>query len=195
MEGPRQWRRYDVGVLEPRLIAPRYCSRPFPAYRYVPGRFPHPTAHAAGHSYVAPGEPHHRAEFFPPERWRESDDYLYGCDLYNHGYWWEAHEAWEGLWQLTDKGGVQGRFLQALIQVAACHLKLFEGKGAGVRSLLESSEGHMGFVLGQPGMERVFMGLDFAGWRESVRAYYAGRGDDFGLGHDAGTYPFVRLAI
>lgn len=167
--------------------------RPFPPYRYVPGRFPHPTAHASGHSYVAPGEPHPHATFVPAERWRESEDYLYGCDLYNHGYWWEAHEAWEGLWQLTDKGGVQGRFLQALIQVAACHMKLFEGKRDGVRSLLASSDRHMRFVLERQGMERAFMGMDFGGWCESVRQYYASRVGTAGTGHDAGTYPYVRL--
>ena len=34
-----------------------------------------------------------------PENWAKSHDHLYGC-LYNHAYWWEAREVWEGLWQL-----------------------------------------------------------------------------------------------
>jgi len=154
------------------LSAPRYCDRPFPPYRYVPGRFPHPTAHPAGHSFVAPGAPHPRATFHPPDEWRQSEEYLYGCDLYNHGYWWEAHEAWESLWQVCDKRGVQGRFLQALIQVSACHMKLYEGKLEGVRSLLASSRGHMDFVRSRLRPGEPFMGLDFAAWCEAVRAYY-----------------------
>ncbi len=159
----------------------------------MPGRFPHPTAHAAGHSFVAPGQPHHRAAFVPAERWRESEDYLYGCDLYNYGYWWEAHEAWEGLWQVTDKRGVQGRFLQCLIQVAACHMKLFEEKREGVRSLLASSDGHARFVVGELVATRVFMGLAFAEWRVAVAEYYSRRAAVAQSGHDASTYPYVQL--
>src|SRR4030095_3868699 len=83
--------------------APRYApQRPFPPYRFVPGLNPHPVSHPQGHSYRgrAREEPPPR---FAPERWRENVDFLHGCDLYNHAYWWEAHEAWEGLWHLTRK--------------------------------------------------------------------------------------------
>jgi hypothetical protein len=34
-----------------------------------------------------------------------SDVFLWGLDLFNHGYYWEAHEAWEGLWQVADRDG------------------------------------------------------------------------------------------
>jgi hypothetical protein len=34
-----------------------------------------------------------------------SDAFLWGLDLFNHGYYWEAHEAWEGLWQVADRDG------------------------------------------------------------------------------------------
>ena len=57
---------------------------------------PHPTQDERGHSYSRGEEA--PALYFPPESWRENADYLYGVDLYNHGYLWEAHEAWEGLW-------------------------------------------------------------------------------------------------
>ena len=30
---------------------PRYTRRPFPAYRFVPGKAPHPTCDPDGHSY------------------------------------------------------------------------------------------------------------------------------------------------
>jgi hypothetical protein len=175
------------------LSAPRYCDRPFPAYRYVPGRFPHPTAHPDGHSYIPPGRPHPKAAFYPPQQWRQSEEYLYGCDLYNHGYWWEAHEAWEGLWQVCDKQGVQGHYLQALIQVSACHMKLHEGKLDGVRSLRASSRGHMDFVLSRPRPGGRFMGLDVAAWWAAVESYYRPRDGSSPLAHDAATYPYVGL--
>ena len=114
------------------FVAPRYCDTPFPAYRFIPGRSPHPTADSRGHSYRVPGSPSPAVTLVSPSEWARSIDYLYGCDLYNHAYWWEAHEAWEGLWQLTDKAGIQGRFLQGLIQASACHLKRFVRQAKGL---------------------------------------------------------------
>jgi hypothetical protein len=176
------------------LRAPRYTDLPFPPYRFRPGRHPHPTAHPNGHSYEPPGAPHHAVAFVEPHQWRDSPEYLYGCDLYNHAYWWEAHEAWEGLWQLTNKTDVQGRFLQALIQVAACHLKLEIGKPEGVRSLRASCAEHARFVLARIG-ETPYMGLAFAAWRREVDAYYAQRcsAREVFLPHDPVTYPYIVL--
>ena len=82
-----------------------------------------------------------------PAEWAKSIDYLYGCDLYNHAYWWEAHEAWEGLWQLTDKTGIQGRFFQGLIQASACHLKRLVGHANGVERLGRTSLGYLRAVV------------------------------------------------
>ena len=53
--------------------------------------------------------------------WRQNEDYLYGVDLYNFAYWWEAHEAWEGLW--LEAEDTYRLFLQGLIQVSASLIK------------------------------------------------------------------------
>jgi len=175
------------------LAAPRYCDKPFPPYRYVPGRFPHPTAHPDGHSYIAPGHPHPRAEFYPPDQWRQSEEYLYGADLYNHGYWWEAHESWEALWQVCDKRSPQGHFLQTLIQVSACHMKLHENKLEGVRALLASSRTHADIVVAQLEPDEHFMGLDFSIWIIAVRTFYD---TTLGIGPKLGAiaaYPYITL--
>ena len=42
-------------------------------------------------------------------------------DLYNFAYWWEAHEAWEGLWHQAED--TYRLFLQGLIQVSASLIK------------------------------------------------------------------------
>ena len=42
-------------------------------------------------------------------------------DLYNFAYWWEAHEAWEGLWHKAED--TYRLFLQGLIQVSASLIK------------------------------------------------------------------------
>ena len=98
------------------MSLPRYTDRPFPTYRFVPGQSPHPRRDPQGHSY---GQPEPTPPLFTPEEWWDSEWYLYGIDLYNHGYWWECHEVFEGLWHAVGPDSPQGQFLQALIQVAA----------------------------------------------------------------------------
>ena len=44
---------------------------------------------------------------------------LYGIDLFNHGFYWEAHEAWEGLWIACARRGPTATYLQAFITAAA----------------------------------------------------------------------------
>ena len=175
-------------------MALRYCDIPFPSYRFIPGRNPHPTADPRGHSYQAPGSPSRSICWVSPADWAQSIDYLYGCDLYNHAYWWEAHEAWEGLWQLTDKGGIQGRFLKGLIQASACHLKRFLGQVNGVERLRRTSLSYLHAVVdrvdGKP-----YMGLDLVAFVSRLEAYHdtcAAR-KETGNRHDQPNYPYLLL--
>ncbi len=110
----------------------RDSRRPFPRYRHRPGSTPHPVRHPEGHLY---GMPEAVPEPFDPAGWSDCREYLYGADLYNHGYYWEAHEAWEGLWKTTGRTDEPGRFLQGLIQVAAAVLKRRVGCPAGMVKL------------------------------------------------------------
>lgn len=68
-----------------------------------------------------------------PAAWRDSVEYLYGVDLFNHGYYWEAHEAWESLWHAAGRTGVVANFLKGLIKLAAAGVKSREGNAQGVR--------------------------------------------------------------
>jgi hypothetical protein len=162
----------------------RYCAQPFPQYRYVPTLNPHPCAHPDGHSYEPPGHPKPAPPpLLPPEQWRACEAWLYGVDLYNHAYWWETHEIWEAIWQQSDKKGVQGRFIQGLIQIAAAHLKRHIGNEEGVQRLLERSRAHLDFA--QAVAPAVYMGVEIVGFRRSVESWFAG---------DAETiYPFITL--
>lgn len=171
----------------------RYTDLPWPAYRFIPGRHPHPHSYPDGHSSLPPGQSPPPVTYKSAEQWRESVDYLFACDLYNHGYWWEAHETWEGLWQLTDKSKVQGRFLQTLIQVAACHLKLHMGKLGGVDNLRQSSIRHSTYVIEKIGSE-VFMGLAFKDWYNQVDEYYNRALASAPPRHHDDLYPYVSLA-
>ncbi len=113
--------------LPPRLVP----DRPFPAYAYIPGRTPHPTRDPDGHSYGAVLE---SSEPPDPQEWRACRDYLYGIDLFNHGFYWEAHEAWEGLWVACGRRGPTATYLQALINLAAAGFKARWGNPRGMRA-------------------------------------------------------------
>lgn len=112
----------------------RYSARPFPPYRYLPGLHPHPTRHPAGHSYEASPKLNRHAPWSTDE-WRTLDDWLYGVDLFNWFYFWEAHEAWEGLWAATERESAGHTMLQGLIQIAAALLKAHMGVVLGARVL------------------------------------------------------------
>ncbi len=49
----------------------------------------------------------------------DSDEFAWGQDLFNHGYYWEAHEAWEGLRQIANRGSPLRAFLKGLILLSA----------------------------------------------------------------------------
>ena len=59
-----------------------------------------------------------------------SDAFLWGLDLFNHGYYWEAHESWEGLWQVADRDGPLRVLFKGLILLSAAGVKIRERKNA-----------------------------------------------------------------
>jgi hypothetical protein len=111
----------------PRLVP----DQPLPSYSYVPGRFPHPLSDPRGHSF---GTKPQRFEPPDPVQWHLCRPYLYGIDLFNHGYYWEAHEVWEGLWHACGRSGQAGRLLKGLIKLAAAGVKARQGIPQGVKN-------------------------------------------------------------
>lgn len=132
---------------------PRYSSRPFPAYRFIPGNNPHPRRNPQGHSFGCP-EPSPTP--CRPEDWFQSEDYRFGIDLYNFAYWWECHEVFEGFWHAVGRKTEQGLFFQALIQLAAANLKRHTRHLSAAENLLRTS--HRKFY----GLPPCYMGLDLA---------------------------------
>lgn len=148
----------------------RYApTRPFPPYTYLPGRDPHPTRDPRGHAYGH--EPEDAGAYFAPERWRENEDYLFGVDLYNHGYLWESHEAWEGLWHPAKHDAMQAEHLQGLIQCAAAALKIPMGQPRGLAKLAELGTGRLERVAREAAP--VFMGLDLQEFLGAFRVFAA----------------------
>jgi TDG/mug DNA glycosylase family protein len=111
----------------PRLLP----ERAFPSYAFVPGRFPHPVSDPRGHSF---GQQPGPTAPLDPERWQQCREYLWALDLFNAGYYWEAHEGWESLWHAAGRTGTTAAFLKGLIKLAAAGVKVREGKPQGVVS-------------------------------------------------------------
>ena len=116
-----------------------------PPYAYVPGHWPHPTRDPQGHSAGA------QASSAPSNldllEWEACENYQRGITLFNHGYYWEAHEAWEDIWRLNKKHATQAQFLQGLIKVAAAGIKIRQGHAKAARSLLTQSAKHFQKVM------------------------------------------------
>jgi predicted metal-dependent hydrolase len=140
----------------PRLVP----EEPLPPYSYVSGQFPHPVSDPAGHSHGKSLPP---AAAPDPLQWEQSRPFLLGVDLFNHGYYWEAHEAWESLWHACGRTGTTAEYLQALIKLAAAGVKVREGRPGGVRTHARRAAELLRRVAGQVGTgEGPYMGLDLA---------------------------------
>ena len=139
----------------------------FPPYAFLPGRDPHPVRDPRGHSYTEEDEP--TAVHIDAAHWRENPPYLYGVDLYNHGYLWEAHEAWESIWHPAKHDELHANFLQGLIQCAAACLKVAMDQPAGLAKLSDLGIGRLERVAAEVGPE--FMGVDLDSFTREMRVF------------------------
>jgi hypothetical protein len=115
--------------------APRYAPEiPFPPYSYVSGHWPHPLRDPAGHSF---GTIHAPASLPDQSEWQGCREYCYAVDLWNAGFYWEAHEHWEALWHAAGRTGATADFFKGLIKLAAAGVKVREGRTEGVLRHLE----------------------------------------------------------
>jgi len=145
-------------------------DRPLPPYSYVSRRFPHPTRDPDGHSY---GIPEPEVEVAVESRWPECEPYLWGIDLFNHGYYWEAHEQWEAVWHAAGRSGTRADFCKALIALAAAGVKAREGRSRGVRHHAGRARKLLDSVRTQTGDGDRFMGLSLEAlteWAEWLEA-------------------------
>jgi hypothetical protein len=102
----------------------RYSTRALPAYRFVPGKAPHPNRDPGGHSF---GDEAPVSRPWRIEDWREIEEYLWAVDLFNAEYWWESHEALEALWHAAGRTTAPARFVQSLVHLSAACLNRRRG--------------------------------------------------------------------
>ena len=110
----------------------RYTIEKFPIYRHLPGSTPHPFSDPKGHSYNV------KERIIVPltnDNWKNQTDYLFGVDLFNFGFWWEAHEMFENYWKISLEPNPIKKFLQGLIQICAALLKWLQNNLIGMIKL------------------------------------------------------------
>ena len=139
--------------MSPPRLAPEMA---LPPYTFVPGRTPHPVRDPAGHLF---GKPCVFPPPLEPTRWQENRTYLHGIDLFNHGYYWEAHEVWEGLWRAAGRAGTTADFLKGLIKLAAAGVKVRQRQPRGVASHAAGAAAHFRALAGERGEDSSYLGL------------------------------------
>jgi hypothetical protein len=93
------------------------------------GPWPHPVSSPLGHSH---GAPRQAAEPVANDDWRASAAYLRAVELFNLGYYWEAHEVWEALWHAHGRRGPTADALKGLIKLSAAGLKVRQRQRHGI---------------------------------------------------------------
>ncbi|HTU23401.1 MAG TPA: DUF309 domain-containing protein [Gemmataceae bacterium] len=156
----------------------------FPPYTFIPGRTPHPIRDPAGHLF---GQTPELPPPIDPAHWQDSRVYLHGVDLFNHGYYWEAHEVWEGLWRAAGRTGPTADFFKGLIKLAAAGVKVRQGQPRGVAShAAGAAELFRDLAQRLGGAEAVYHGLrlhDLLVFTEQIER----QADNVGADEDAGV--------
>lgn len=140
----------------PRLLP----SGNLPDYTYVPGTStPHPIRDPKGHSHGRKSTAANAPKPLDPGSWADNRSYLIAIDLFNLGYYWEAHEEWERLWRVSGPDTTGGRFLKGLIKLSAAGVKVREKSIHGVRRHAASAGEVFADVAAESG-EDFFCGLE-----------------------------------
>lgn len=117
-------------------MPPRYSTRSLPDAPYIPGISPRDQRPAMSA----------RREPIDYDALAIDDEFRHGIDLFNHGFPWEAHEAWEPLWFAAPRDRTERALLHGLIHAAAAAVKAKSGALDPARNLVRSALEHLALV-------------------------------------------------
>lgn len=162
-----------------------------PRYAHIPGSgTPHPFRDPRGHSYDRKPMP---AKPLIELRWAENRTYLYGLDLFNLGFYWEAHDEWDRLFKATPNDTLEGRFLKGLIKMAAAGMKVREESIHGVRRHAASAGEVFADIAAESDVDSYcglnFTMLQFAADRAAQLAYPT----ELQVGRPLRVFPFLLI--
>ena len=117
---------------------------PFPPYAHVPGETPHPNKEG-GHSF---GRAEPECPGLGEGALADNRCFWFAADLFDHGYFWEAHVWWEAVWRRSRGDPAHDALLKGLIKIAAGRLKARMNRPDVARDLLEEARGLLRRGLG-----------------------------------------------
>ena len=151
----------------------RHTHHAMPAHRHVPGSGSEPD----------------KAVLKAATTNRE-DAFAYGADLFNHGFFWEAHEVWEAVWMAASPNSARREALRTLIQMANACLKLAMGKhNAFERLAAEIADISPGEGLAHEGLDMAAQSSAFARFAADVARENGG----LKTPQAHGDFPFIVL--
>lgn len=119
------------------VTAEAFTTLPLPRWVYTPGETPEPDDETLA-----------CAKAFVPDRFDDCVPFdhpalRYGFALNDAGFFWEAHEILEAVWQAAPKGGRDRILLRACIQIANAGLKQRLGRRRAVDRLLTDARAEL----------------------------------------------------
>jgi hypothetical protein len=151
-------------------------AQALPPYAFVPGGpWPHPRGSFQGHSAGSVPE---RPPPIEGDDWANSPVYLRGVGLFNAGYYWEAHEDWELLWNAHGRRGPTAELLKGLIKLAAAGVKVRQRQPHGVVTHARRAAACLRQARDEGG--RYQLGLDLDEWIAVAEAIAAAPPEDPG---------------
>jgi len=151
----------------------RHTRHAMPARRHIPGSGSVPDMAVLKAATADPG-----------------NAFAYGADLFNHGFFWEAHEVWEAVWVAAPPNSVRRLALRTLIQMANACLKLAMGK----RNAFERLATEVAQI--SPGEGLAHEGLDMAALSSCFQRFAADIAREMGglkLPEAHSDFPFIVL--
>ncbi|MCB0271670.1 MAG: DUF309 domain-containing protein [Bdellovibrionales bacterium] len=117
-----------------------------------------------------------------PDFWFEDVVYLYAIDLFNAGFFWQAHEVWEKKWNFFKNFHPEyADWIQSLIQVGAgmyhCRLNNTQGYQSCVDKALNHAKAYQN--------QKILMGVHVEDWLETLEKQKDQEGVE--------TYPLIVL--
>jgi uncharacterized protein len=113
--------------------------------------------------------------------------YWHGIELFNARQYYEAHEAWEDVWRVSE--GDERKFYQGLIQAAAAMVHHTKGNLRGIEIVLPKALDKL------ESLPRIFMSLDLEKFTKELRNFlaYAIAGEQAAEQDPARPHPTIEL--
>ena len=108
----------------------------------------------------------------PEADYHADQRFLFAVDLFEHRFYWEAHEAWEAMWHSAEHDTPLRDLLQSLIQFAAAVLQHHMGRQSGAEHLFRRADSRLQTWINE-GHQSIY-GIRIQGTIDQIRQHLQG---------------------